>query len=523
MTTSLQTKIENLKTQLKGKMPCVTSNVESPKVSIFEKYAIEVESIPPSQRNNRDVHHHYLNRLRDTLDTLCKIVEEARSKRPSDHSLDYACVYTKRSHELLENVSASCPKARNKRDKVISTIPLTRKKHVTFLDPLETSGNNATNHVKHPTVQNTNVPIIHSIGLSNATKARRSQSKSNKMNDKTLPANSVPEKKVEDHHRKNKSKLSKKNHVDSSTSIRRTVFNTNSIHFARHVNQTWKPTGKVFTTVGYNWKPTGRIFPLGAQCPLTRNTKPKVVSVKQWKPTGRLILLGGQCPLVRPTALNRGTMPADPQGNNTPVEYHLVVPCCPFGMLDPGARLITILMKESARLIGSSGVRCFDARARERLPGLSDSEMIILVRLWVMEIISLTFQLYESYEPPIPAAPIPSTLHLDPSIKAPLFSQKDSNKEEGLDFEESFAPVARLEAIRIFIANAASKNMTVYQMDVKTAFLNGELKEEVYVSQPKGFIDSDRLNHVYRLKKALYGLKQESWVWYDTLSKFLLA
>ncbi|GJS14028.1 hypothetical protein Tco_0408500 [Tanacetum coccineum] len=324
-----------------------------------EKYAIEVESIPPSQRNNRDVHHHYLNRLRDTLDTLREIVEEARSKRPSDHSLDYACVYTKRSQELLENVSASCPKARNKRDKVIATTPLTRKKHVTFADPLETSGNNTTNHVKHPTVQKTNVPIIHSTGVSNATKARRSQSKSNKMNDKTLPANSVPEKKVEDHHRKNKSKLSKKNRVDSSTSVRRTVFNTNSnslcktcneciisfnhdkcvenslksskpppvrkIWRVKQVKQTWKPTGKVFTTVGYHWKPTGRIFPLGAQCPLTRNTKPKVVHVKQWKPTGRLILLGGQCPLVRPTALNHGTMPADLQGNNTPVEYHLVV------------------------------------------------------------------------------------------------------------------------------------------------------------------------------------------------------
>ncbi|GJY59438.1 putative reverse transcriptase domain-containing protein [Tanacetum coccineum] len=74
-----------------------------------------------------------------------------------------------------------------------------------------------------------------------------------------------------------------------------------------------------------------------------------------------------------------------------------------------------------------------------------------------------------------------------------------------LDFEESFAPVARLEAIRIFIANAASKNMTVYQMDVKTAFLNGELKEEVYVHQPEGFVDPERPHHVYRLKKALYG------------------
>nr|GFA61385.1 retrovirus-related Pol polyprotein from transposon TNT 1-94 [Tanacetum cinerariifolium] len=99
---------------------------------------------------------------------------------------------------------------------------------------------------------------------------------------------------------------------------------------------------------------------------------------------------------------------------------------------------------------------------------------------------------------------------------------KGYRKEEGIDFEESFAPVARIEAIRIFIANAASRNITVYQMDVKTAFLNGELKEKVYVSQPKGFVDPDHLTHVYRLKKALYRLKQAPRAWYDTLSRFLL-
>nr|GEW15852.1 retrovirus-related Pol polyprotein from transposon TNT 1-94 [Tanacetum cinerariifolium] len=89
-------------------------------------------------------------------------------------------------------------------------------------------------------------------------------------------------------------------------------------------------------------------------------------------------------------------------------------------------------------------------------------------------------------------------------------------------YEKSFAPLARIEAIRIFIANAASKNMTIYQMDVKTAFLNGKLKEEVYVNQPKGFVDPNHPTHVYRLKKALYGLKQASRAWYDTLSRFLL-
>nr|GEV81624.1 hypothetical protein [Tanacetum cinerariifolium] len=92
----------------------------------------------------------------------------------------------------------------------------------------------------------------------------------------------------------------------------------------------------------------------------------------------------------------------------------------------------------------------------------------------------------------------------------------------GIDFEESFAPVARIEAIISFIANVASKNMTIYQMDVKTAFLNGKLKEEVCVSQPEGFVDPDHLTHVYRLKKDLYGLNQAPWVWYDTLSWFLL-
>nr|GFD17823.1 retrovirus-related Pol polyprotein from transposon TNT 1-94 [Tanacetum cinerariifolium] len=95
--------------------------------------------------------------------------------------------------------------------------------------------------------------------------------------------------------------------------------------------------------------------------------------------------------------------------------------------------------------------------------------------------------------------------------------------EEGIDFEESFAPVARLEAIRIFLAYAAQKNMIVYQMDVKTAFLNGNLREEVYVSQPDGFVDADNPDHVYKLRKDLYGLKQAPRAWYDMLSSFLLS
>nr|GEY22331.1 Gag-Pol polyprotein [Tanacetum cinerariifolium] len=96
-------------------------------------------------------------------------------------------------------------------------------------------------------------------------------------------------------------------------------------------------------------------------------------------------------------------------------------------------------------------------------------------------------------------------------------------QKEGVDFEESFVPVARLEAVRLFIAYVAHKSFIVYQMDVKTAFLYGLLKEEVYVNQPDGFVDSYHPDKVYRLKKALYGLKQDPRAWYDELSKFLLS
>ncbi|GKB14306.1 retrovirus-related pol polyprotein from transposon TNT 1-94 [Tanacetum coccineum] len=86
-------------------------------------------------------------------------------------------------------------------------------------------------------------------------------------------------------------------------------------------------------------------------------------------------------------------------------------------------------------------------------------------------------------------------------------------QEEGIDFKESFAPVARMEAIRIFLAYAAHKSFTVFQMDVKTAFLHGTLKEDVYVCQPEGFINADHPRYVYKLKKALYGLKQAPRAW----------
>nr|GEW34663.1 hypothetical protein [Tanacetum cinerariifolium] len=96
------------------------------------------------------------------------------------------------------------------------------------------------------------------------------------------------------------------------------------------------------------------------------------------------------------------------------------------------------------------------------------------------------------------------------------------SQQEGIDYDEMFTPVARIEAIRLFLAYAAHKDFTVFQMDVKTTFLNGILKEEVYVGQPSGFVSKKYPDHVYALDKALYGLKQAPRAWYDVLSQFLI-
>nr|GFC25003.1 retrovirus-related Pol polyprotein from transposon TNT 1-94 [Tanacetum cinerariifolium] len=96
------------------------------------------------------------------------------------------------------------------------------------------------------------------------------------------------------------------------------------------------------------------------------------------------------------------------------------------------------------------------------------------------------------------------------------------SQQEGIDYDETFALVTRIESIRLFLAYAAHKDFIVYQMDVKTAFLNRILKEEVYVGQPPGFVSKQYPDHVYALDKALYGLKQEPRAWYNVLSQFLI-
>ncbi|GKB84456.1 hypothetical protein Tco_0956728 [Tanacetum coccineum] len=126
--TALLTENENLKVQIHNKMKCVTKDHVIPKVLAPGRYTIDVEPIPPRNRNNREVYLDYLKHLKESVETLHEIVEEAKFERPLDRSLASACLYTKHSQELLEYVIGTCPKDFNQRDKKHVATPLTRKK-----------------------------------------------------------------------------------------------------------------------------------------------------------------------------------------------------------------------------------------------------------------------------------------------------------------------------------------------------------------------------------------------------------
>ncbi|GJZ21647.1 retrovirus-related pol polyprotein from transposon TNT 1-94 [Tanacetum coccineum] len=349
---SLLYEIEHLKDQLKENSKSVTIPDCKPKVLALGRYPIDVEPIPPQLKKNQEVHLHYIERLKENVETLREIVEDAKVERPLDTSLASACRYTKHFQELLEYVVGTCPKDFGPRNKQNASTNSLRKKGVTFVEPHETSTHNTPPQVEHQKINSTNVPGIPSTGVKGASAASRSKPRSNTKKDRTLPAKSAL-KQVEAHSRMNKSNEKHKNRVDSSISYKRTVINSNSntscktcnkclisvnhdqcvvrsemcvkqssatkVWRVKQVKQVWKATGKLFTTIGHQWRPTGRLLPLGDQWPLTRNTPPKVLPTKQWKPTGRLLPLGRQCPLVRSTALKSDCLPADPQETIAPV------------------------------------------------------------------------------------------------------------------------------------------------------------------------------------------------------------
>ncbi|GJS29013.1 retrovirus-related pol polyprotein from transposon TNT 1-94 [Tanacetum coccineum] len=338
-TSTMLNEIESLKAQLRSKEPCFTSDYVKPKVLAPGMYAIDVKPIPHPLKNNRSAHLNYISHLKESVETVREIVEEARVVKPLDNSLNYACQYTKLSQELLEYVIGTCPKSFNERDNKAPSTPATRKKQITFSDKPRTLSSNTHKHKVHQRVQQTNIPVIPSTGVNDSTEASGSKPRSNTKKNRILPAKKENKKEVEVRLRTNKSVWTKVNRVDSSISSKRVVINSNSesvcktcnkcVNSASHGmcvvnilnsvnatstvktvlnkgNQIWKPkgrlsdnslyktkrvwkaTGKLFADIGYQWRPTGKKLTLG-----------KLDCGSQWRPTGKKFALGEMCHLTK--------------------------------------------------------------------------------------------------------------------------------------------------------------------------------------------------------------------------------
>ncbi|GJR56383.1 retrovirus-related pol polyprotein from transposon TNT 1-94 [Tanacetum coccineum] len=767
-TTALTTEIKNLKAQMQTKMKSVTKDHVKPTTLAPGKYAIDVEPIPPRNRNNREVHLDYLRHLKESVKTLREIVEEAKVERPLDRSIVFACRYTKHSQELLEYAIGTCPKDFNKRDKMHAPTPLIRKKQVTFKEQCDTSNSNTHIHVGQLNTQHTNVHVPPSIGVNCCTNASGSQPRSNTKKNKISPAKGVNKKKVEEHPRTNKSNLRTMNCVNSSSSSKTVRFGNDhfgaimgygdyviddivisrvyyveglghnlfsvgqfydydlEVAFRKHTcyvrdtdgvelikgsrgsnlytisvkdmmksspicllskaskNKSWlwhqrlnhlnfgtindlirkdlflrskDETPAVVIkflkqiqvslnkTVRYVHTDNGTEFvnkdltdyyervSIFHQKTVPRTPQQNVVVERQNRTlveAVRTMLIFSKAPMflwaeamaiawlvpnpvpaapyipptnkeleilfqpmfyeyLEPPRVERPVSPAPavsvpinsagtpssttinqdtPSPNHSPSSSALQSPSLcqgvaadstlmednPFAPVD-NHPFINVFAPEPSSEASSSGDHSstespyvsqtlhhlgkwskdhpLDNIIGNPSRPVSTRKQLETDALWCLYNSIHEFDRLQVWElVPQPDCVMIIALKWIYKVKLDEYGDVLKNKarlvakgyrqEEGIDFEESFAPVARIEAIRIFIANAASKNMTIYQMDVKTTFLNGELKEEVYVSQPEGFVDPDHPTHVYRLKKALYGLKQAPRAWYDTLSRFLL-
>ncbi|GJS93337.1 retrovirus-related pol polyprotein from transposon TNT 1-94 [Tanacetum coccineum] len=868
-TMTLLTENENLKAQIRENLKCNTMESVKPRVLAPGRYAIDVEPFPPHNRNNREVHLHYLKHLKESVETLCEIVKEAKVERPFDRSLESACLYTKHSQELLEYAIGTCPKDFNQRDKRHDPTPLIRKKQVTFEEQCGTSNSNTHKHVAQQNTQKTNVLVPPSTGVNYCTNASGLQPRSNTKKNRISPAKGVNKKKVEEHPRTNKCNLTTTNRVDSSSSSKRTLINLNSDSVCQTCYGDYVISDSIKSRVYYVEGLGHNLFSVGQFCDSdlevvfrkhscyvrdtdgvelikgSRGSNLYTISVEDMMKSSPICLLSkasknkswlwhrclshlnfgtindlarkdlvrglprlkfekdhlcSACQLGKSkkhtrkpktkntnlevlNTLHMDLFPRTPQQNgiverqnHTLVEaartmlifskapmflwaeavatacytqnqslihtlhnktpYELVhdkkpdltffrvfgALCYPtndsedLGKLQPTADIgifvgyapsrkgYRIYNKRTRRIMETIHVQ-FDELTEQMAPvqlstgpaptfltpgqissGLvpnpvpaapyvppTNKELEILFQPMFDEYLEPTrverpvfptlavsvlvtsasvaaesTLMEDNPFPPVDNDPFVNVFALEPSSKAsssgdfslaesPYVTQilhhlgkwskdhpldniignpsrpvstkkqlaidalwclynfvlskvepknfksaitedywfqamqdeiyefdrlqvwelvpqlycvmiialkwiykvkldeygdvlknkaklvaKGYRQEEGIDFEESFALVARIEAIRIFIANATSKNMTIYQIDVKTGFLNGEWQEEVYVSQPKGFVDPDHPTHVYRLKKAFYGLKQAPRAWYDTLSRFLL-
>ncbi|GKB88327.1 retrovirus-related pol polyprotein from transposon TNT 1-94 [Tanacetum coccineum] len=596
-TTALLTKNKNLKAQIHENLKCITMDSVKPRVLATGRYAIDVEPIPCRNRNNMEVHLDYLKHLKDSVETLHEIVEEAK--------------------ELLEYVIDTCPKDFYPLDKKHADTPLTRKKQVTFEDHCETSNSNTHKHVEQLNIQKTNVHVPPFIGVNSCTDASGSQPKSNTKKNRILPAKSVNKKNVEEHPRTNKSSLKTTNRVDSSISSKCSQSGSDSIaeRRCRKTEPTLVEAARIMLIFSkapmclwaeavatacytqnrslihtlhnktpyelvHDKKPNLTFFRVfGALCYPTNDSE----DLGKLQPTADIGIFVGYAPSrkgyriynkrtrqimetihvqfdelteqmahvqlstrlapsflmpgqIKPTYVERPVSPAPavsvsvtsagipssttidqdaPSPSHSPSSSALqslslhqgvtakstLMEDNPFPLVDNDP-FINVFAPEPSSEASSSGdlssaessyvtqtlhhlgkwskYHPLDNIIGNPSRPVSTRKQLATDALWCLYNSIHEFDRLQVWElVPQPDCVMIIALKWIYKVKLDEYGDVLKNKarlvangyrqEEGIDFEESFAPVARIEAIRIFIVNAASKNMTIYQMDVKIA------------------------------------------------------
>ncbi|GJZ79702.1 retrovirus-related pol polyprotein from transposon TNT 1-94 [Tanacetum coccineum] len=588
---------EKLKAQLKGKMKCVTMKSVKPKVLAPGVYAVDVEPIPPRTRNNREVHLDYLKHLKESVETLHKIVEEARITKPLDNALQYACLYTKHSQELLEYMVGTCLKEFSNRDKTIATTPLNKKKQcvVKYLNFV-----NASPFVKK--VVSKVKQVCKSTGKLFANVGYHWKPTGKKF---TL-GEQCPLTRRRQFLLASPLQLSQT--IDASVKYTTIVLwyldSGCSKHMTGNLSRLKNFVKKFIGTVRFRNDHFGAIMGFGDYvigdsvisrcyvrvvddvellkgywgsnlytifvediiksspiCLLSKASKNKSwlwhrrlnhLNFGTIDDLARKDLVRGWprlkfekdhlCSALTPTLLMPGQISLGLVSNPVPAPPYvpptnkdletLFQPINTLNLLVLKDRYLLLLQLkyqsiQSVHLLLQPLIKMHLQQVIHRHP--QKYKILYYIKGCIGPIIEDNPFAHADNDPFINVfAPKPSSeesslgdvsiaksnqstprisklsclklaglklCKMKSMIKLDEYGDVLKNKarlvakgyrqEEGIDFKESFAPVAYIEAIRIFIANATNKNMTIYQVDIKTVFLNCELKEEVYISQPK--------------------------------------
>nr|GEV80432.1 hypothetical protein [Tanacetum cinerariifolium] len=410
----------------------------------------------------------------EQADILQGIVEQAKVKQPLDNALDFACKHVKRIQELLVYVQDTCPSAIKLSETKVAITPMNKIKKVTFAEPITSS---STNQETRDSNKPVNAAVMYFV---------------NDVKSGCLCVIYGICMIDETHHACAHLVVTKTNESQKYKSVK------------KHKNQNaWKPMGNVFTDVGYKLKPTGRTFTIVGSSKMAKIVESRNAnyfepnhtwgSIATDIPSSSSLVMTGcletLCEFYDNVGISHQTFVArTPQQNGVVERRNRTLVEAARTISGPGLHSTTLATSSTG--LGSNPV----SQQPCILPNTDD---------WI-RLFQLMFNEY--FNPP--------TIDVSPVQEAATLRVKVLADSLVSTFIDQDAPST---------TNVAHKNMKIYQMDVKTDFLNGELKEEVYVSQPEGFIDQDNTSLVYKIKKALYGLKQAPRTWYDMLSSFLIS